>query len=570
MINLTKQKLENLLINEGLVDKQTFEVMYQEAERRKQNPADVFISKDIISKERFYDTLSRYLNVPQLDFHQTKIDENVLNIVPENIARQRKMIIFNRNEDGSYNVAMENPANLDTVKFLSVRLGAPIRIYLATEDDLNRGYTLYGQKRAEDYKQVIEESIQASLRSKAQGIEEAAQDLPIVAIVDNLLAYAISSRASDIHFEILSDVVLIRFRIDGILHEIIQMPKKIHPAVVARVKILSELRIDEHNKPQDGRFRHNLGSKLIDIRVSIVHTFYGEKVEMRLLDAAQKPLSLEELGMFGEVRKTVQNAIKTSYGMILVCGPTGSGKTTTLYSIMNILNQPKVNIVTVENPIEYDMRYVNQMQINPRAGITFANGLRSILRQDPDIIMVGEIRDAETAGISVQSALTGHLVLSSLHTNDAPTTIPRMIDMGVKRFLVAAVLNLVSAQRLVRQVCDDCKVPYEPKKAEIKAIKEQFELLGIPEKEMIIPKKFYKGEGCNSCNGLGYRGRIGIFEVMEINDRMRKFVNSEEFNLDGLRSMAKDEGMVTMFEDGLKKVEQGITTIEEIFRVIRE
>jgi type IV pilus assembly protein PilB len=570
MINLSKQKLRQILVGEGFTDENTFEAIYNDALRRKQNPADVFISRNVIVEDRFYDLLSQYLNVPQVDLHQSEIDENILNLLPENVARQRRVIVFGKNEDGSYNVAMENPADLDAINFLSIRLDHPVRAYLATESDLNRGYTMYGQKQTQDFKKIIEESIRDSLRSKAQGIEEAAEDIPIVAIVDNLLAYAISSRASDVHFEILEDIVLIRFRVDGILHEIVKMPRDIHPAVVARIKILSGLRIDEHSKPQDGRFRYNIGEKEVDVRVSVIPTFYGEKIVLRLLDAAQKPLSLKELGMFKETREIVKKAIETSYGMVLVCGPTGSGKTTSLYSIMNILNQPEVNIVTVEDPVEYDMRYVNQTQVNVAANLTFANGLRSILRQDPNIIMVGEIRDSETAGIAVQSALTGHLVLSSLHTNDAPTTVPRLVDMGVKRFLISAVLNLVSAQRLVRQICPHCKKEYQPEKNVVKSIREQLQQLEIPEDKIKIPKKFYKGEGCDACNGLGYRGRIGIFEVMEINDEMRKMINSEDFNLEDLQNIARKQGMVTMFEDGLKKIESGLTTVEEVFRVIRE
>jgi type IV pilus assembly protein PilB len=570
MINLSKQKLRQILVGEGFTDENTFEAIYNDALRRKQNPADVFISRNVIVEDRFYDLLSQYLNVPQVDLHQSEIDENILNLLPENVARQRRVIVFGKNEDGSYNVAMENPADLDAINFLSIRLDHPVRAYLATESDLNRGYTMYGQKQTQDFKKIIEESIRDSLRSKAQGIEEAAEDIPIVAIVDNLLAYAISSRASDVHFEILEDIVLIRFRVDGILHEIVKMPRDIHPAVVARIKILSGLRIDEHSKPQDGRFRYNIGEKEVDVRVSVIPTFYGEKIVLRLLDAAQKPLSLKELGMFKETREIVKKAIETSYGMVLVCGPTGSGKTTSLYSIMNILNQPEVNIVTVEDPVEYDMRYVNQTQVNVAANLTFANGLRSILRQDPNIIMVGEIRDSETAGIAVQSALTGHLVLSSLHTNDAPTTVPRLVDMGVKRFLISAVLNLVSAQRLVRQICPHCKKEYQPEKNVVKSIREQLQQLEIPEDKIKIPKKFYKGEGCDACNGLGYRGRIGIFEVMEINDEMRKMINSEDFSLEDLQNIARKQGMVTMFEDGLKKIESGLTTVEEVFRVIRE
>jgi type II secretory ATPase GspE/PulE/Tfp pilus assembly ATPase PilB-like protein len=391
-----------------------------------------------------------------------------------------------------------------------------------------------------------------------------------VAIVDNLLEYALSSRASDIHFEALDDAILVRFRIDGVLEEIIRMPKDIHPAITARMKILSGLRVDEHTHPQDGRFRHKIGDALMDIRVSIIPTFYGEKVEMRLLNAAQKPISLNELGLFDETIKLVEDGVKKTYGMVLVCGPTGSGKTTTLYSIMNILNRSEVNIVTIEDPIEYDMRYVNQTQVNVAAGITFATGLRSILRQDPNIIMVGEVRDAETANIAVQSALTGHLVLSSIHTNDAPTAVPRLIDMNVPPFLVSAVLNVVCAQRLARRIHNDCIESYTPDAETMKAIQLEFQSAEVNPNIVKIPKVLYRGRGCPACNNSGFLGRVGIFEAMNVTEGVRKLIMSPDFSLDALRKMARAEGMTTMLEDGLKKVELGITTLEEVLRVIRE
>ena len=320
---------------------------------------------------------------------------------------------------------------------------------------MDKGFALYGKRQSEDYRQLIERSVSDSLKLGKKG-EDAAADAPIVGIVDNTIAYAVSLRASDIHMEIFDDGILIRYRIDGILHEIMKVSKVVHSAIVARIKLLSGLKIDEHYKPQDGRFRYKIGSNLLDIRVAIMPTFHGEKVEMRLLTAAQRPLSLQEIGMLDDTVALLTENIRKSYGMVLVCGPTGSGKTTTLYSALNILNQPEVNIVTVEDPIEYNIKYINQTQINPAAGITFANGLRAILRQDPNIVLVGEIRDSETASIAVQAALTGHLVLSSLHTNDAPTAIPRLIDMDVPAFLSAAVLNAVIAQRLVRKICLEC------------------------------------------------------------------------------------------------------------------
>ena len=570
MINLSTERLKKILTTAGIIDEKMFNTIVDEAIRRKQNPIDIIISRGIINEDYFYLLLAKAFNVERVDLGTTVIDEQVLQVISEDIARSRRVVIFGRNQDGSYNVAMENPTDLETTNFLTLRLGAPVRPFLVSDDDLNRGYTLYGQKQAQDFKQLIEQSIKESLRSKARGAEEAAKDVPIVALVDNLLAYAISSRASDVHFEILDDAVLIRFRIDGILHEILRMSPQVHSSVIARLKILSGLRIDEHTKPQDGRFRYKVGGKLIDIRVSIIPTFYGEKVELRLLDAAQKPLALEELGMFENTAKRIRDAIGKSYGMVLMCGPTGSGKTTTLYSIMNILNRPEVNIVTIENPIEYDMRYVNQIQVNEIAGITFSNGLRSILRQDPNIIMVGEIRDSDTAGISVQAALTGHLVLSSLHTNDAPTAIPRLMDMGIQPFLVSAVLNAISSQRLVRHVHVDCIESYTPEKAVYETINEQLMELDVDPKAVKLPKTFYRGKGCDACNHTGYVGRIGIFEVMEVTESIRQLIISPNFNLDTLQHLARKEGMVSMFEDGLRKVELGMTTVDELFRVVRE
>lgn len=571
MINLPPQRLKNMLVKAGVIEEGVFDAILKETERNKQNLANVLISGGFVNKDYFYSLLAQELNVEKVSLENTPIDKNILHLLPEETARLKRVIVFGKDENGAYKVAMENPADLETIDFLSLRLNGKIKPYLATEEDLNRGFVLYQEKITQDFKKVIEDSVKESLRSKALGgdIKEFASELPIVAIVDNLISYAVSSRASDIHFEIFEDGILIRFRIDGILHEILRIPKEIHPAIVARIKILASLRVDEHTHPQDGRFRYRVGSEQIDIRVSVIPTFYGEKVELRLLPSSQKPLSFRELGMFEDTSKIVSEAISKSYGMFLVCGPTGSGKTTTLYSILNILNKPEVNIVTIEDPIEYDIRYVNQTQVNPAAGITFASGLRSILRQDPNIIMVGEIRDGETADIAVQAALTGHLVLASLHTNDSPTAIPRLVDMGVPPFLVSAVLNAVLSQRLVRKVHLNCIESYLPSKEEIESIKNQIKEMGFGT-EIKIPKIFYRGKGCAGCNYTGYSGRMAIFEVLDVSEKIRSLILSKDFNLDNVRKLAKEEGMVTMFEDGLRKVELGLTTIEEVFRVMRE
>ncbi len=571
MINLPPEKLKEILTSAGITTPEIFARILDEARRKQQNVIDVLISQGIVNKEYLLILIAQNLNVERVNLGVVKVDATFLNLIPEDVARRRKIIVFGREADGRYKVAMDDPTDLETIDYLNLKLGGQIKPYLATEEDLDRGFVLYGEKITQDFQQVIEQSVRESLRSKARGdAEKEAQDLPIVAIVDNLLSYAISSRASDAHFEVLDDVVLVRFRIDGVLHEIIRMPKEIEAAIVARIKILSNLRVDEHTHPQDGRFRHKVGGMVVDIRVSIIPTFYGEKIVMRLLTAAQKPLSLADLGLYEADIKTLENAIKKTYGMVLAAGPTGSGKTTTLYSLLNMMNKPDVNIVTIEDPIEYDMRYVNQMQVNAAAGITFAAGLRSILRQDPNIVMVGEIRDAETANISVQAALTGHVVLSSLHTNDAPTAVPRFIDMGVPPFLVSAVLNTVVAQRLVRKIHMECIESYAPPTALLEAVRHELELSGITDGGVKIPKTFYRGRGCAACGHTGFLGRLGIYEVLDVTEEVRKLIISPDFNLDTLRHLARSEGMTTMFEDGLRKVERGVTTIEEVLRVIRE
>ncbi len=564
------QQLKKRLTEENLIAPERFDAFLMEAERKNQDLLDILVSEKIVNQDYLYGILSEILGVELAALGARQMDEEALRLLPEEIARQRQVIVFGKEPDGTLDAAMLDPGDLETIEFLKTRLQAKIRPFLATADDLNRGFSVYGLRSTTDFKRIMEENVQASLRSQTKSAEEAAADLPIVAIVDNIMSYALAMRASDIHLEILEDATLIRYRIDGILYEIIRIPRSVHNALVARIKILSGLKLDEHFKPQDGRFRHQIGSQITDVRVAVMPTYYGEKIEMRLLEATQKPLSLEELGMLAETRKPVEENLKKAYGMLLVCGPTGSGKTTTLYALMNILNRPNVNIVTVEDPIEYNMRYANQTQINPQAGITFASGLRAILRQDPNIIMVGEIRDKETAGIAVQAALTGHLLLSSLHTNDAPTAIPRLFDLGVPPFLAASVLNAILAQRLVRRICPTCVYSYDADESVVKIIKEQFADLGVPTEEQKLPKIFFQGKGCSVCGNTGYRGRLGIFEVVDVADTIKKLIVAPKFDLGDLRRESRRAGGRTMFEDGLNKVQLGLTTIEEVLRVIRE
>ena len=563
-------QLKHRLVSENLIAEDVFDSLLAESERKNQNLLDLLISAKVANASYLYQILAEALGVEIANLGSRTIDEEALRLLPEDIARQREVILFGRESDGSVSAAMLDPSDLATVEFLNQRLGLKVNPYLATPDDLNRGFSIYGSRSTTDFQKIIEENVQASLRSQTKTAEEAAADLPVVAIVDNILSYASSLRASDIHLEVMEDVTIARYRIDGILYEMIRVPKSVHNALVARVKILAGLKIDEHYKPQDGRFRYQVVNQIVDVRVSVMPTYHGEKVEMRLLEATQKPLSLEELGMLGATAKAVEENLRKTYGMIVICGPTGSGKTTTLYAIMNILNRPNVNIVSVEDPIEYNMRYVNQTQINPQAGITFATGLRALLRQDPNIIMVGEIRDKETAGIAVQAALTGHLLLSSLHTNDAPTAVPRLFDLDVPPFLVGSVLNVVIAQRLARRICQSCLYSYDPGPEVAGIITRQFRDLNLPEESWGVPKVFFRGKGCGVCNMSGYRGRMAIFEVLEITDIIKKIIIEPNFSLEGLKKQARQQGSKSMFEDGLAKVQLGLTTIEEVLRVIRE
>jgi len=514
MFKISPEKLKELLVKDGIIKPEVFDDAMSEAVRLEADVSDILISQNIVPKKYIEQVISSYFGALPANLDTAAIDMAALKLLPEALARQRRVVLFRTEQDGRIAAAMEDPGDLATKQFIERYLKKEIKIYFASGEDLNKGFLLYSRATAASFKTIIEQNISASVRSGIKD-EEAAAEVPIVAIVDNLLQYAMALRASDVHLEIFDGFVLVRYRIDGILHEIMRIPMQVHSSIIARIKLLGGLKIDEHSKPQDGRFRHKIGQDMVDVRVSIIPTFYGEKVVMRLLSASARPLSFTELGMSQDTKTTLIDNIRKTFGMVLVCGPTGSGKTTTLYSVLNILNRPEVNIVTVEDPIEYDIKYVNQTQVNPLAGITFAAGLRSILRQDPNIIMVGEIRDEETAEISVQSALTGHLVLSTLHTNDAPTAVPRLIDMGVEPFMISAILNAVLSQRLVRKIHLECIESYEPDEQTIDIIKSQLKELNIPDNEIEqkIPRRLYRGKGCTADNNTGYQGRVGIYEL---------------------------------------------------------
>ncbi|MGB9726726.1 MAG: GspE/PulE family protein [Minisyncoccia bacterium] len=563
------EQLKKLLLENGLLTEVDFESALKESQRTEKNIVDILVSRGFLTRDYYADLLANYLRVERVKLVGRTIPKEILNIIPEDISRTKNAVAFEK-LDNSLKVAMLDPVNLETINFLEKYTGYFIKPYLTLEDDLQSAFSQYGAVASQDFQKTIQESIRASLKLRGLEAEKAATEFPIVSLIDNLISYAASLNASDIHIEILADEVLIRFRIDGVLREILRLAKEIHSAVVARIKILAGLQIDEHNKPQDGRFKYKYADTVFDIRVAIIPTMYGEKLEMRLLTGSVKPMSFQELGMLEDTIKIVENNITKTHGMILVTGPTGSGKTTTLYAILNKLNRPEVNIITLEDPIEYELKYVNQIQVNPKAGIDFANGLRAILRQDPNIIMVGEIRDNETAEIAVHAALTGHLVLSTLHTNDAPTAIPRLIDMNIPPFLVSATVNMIIAQRLVRKICKECIESYEVPNSVYEAVNQQLKTTKGKFAPVFKPKMLYRGKGCKSCGYTGFRGRLAIYEAFDVNEKVREYIQKPDFSIDGLRNLAFSFGMKTMFEEGLSKAELGLTTIEEVMRVIKE
>ncbi len=573
MVRIPLENLKRMLVESGLVKEADFESSQREAQRSGNDIADVLVSRGFITGDYWYQLLSGYYHAPLANLTGEELSTETFNIIPEDVARQRQAVVFGKNNE-RLKVAIADPGDLETIKFLEGYTQRPLDLYLATERDLQYSFSRYRKEILENFQRSIEEQMRFINRSHlGQGgdLAKAATEVPIVAIVDNLVSYAAALNSTDVHIEILADALLVRFRIDGILREVARLAPEIQPALVARIKILSGMQIDEHAKAQDGRFKYKHGDEVFDIRVAIMPTFYGEKVTMRLLLAGLKPLSFTDLGMTQEQAQIVERNIKKTFGMILSTGPTSSGKTTTQYSILSYLNKPEVNIVTIEDPIEYELRYVNQTQVNPKAGITFADGLRAFLRHDPNIIMVGEIRDGETAEIATNAALTGHLVLSTLHTNDAPTAIPRLIEMGVPAFLVSATLNLVMAQRLVQKICTDCIESYPPDPRMRDAIVQQLKVLAPEHADAFqLPPALFRGKGCKTCNWRGYRGRLAIFEILDVDSDMRSLIASKDFTLEEFRKLEHAKGIKTMFEDGLDKAMLGLTTVEEVLRVIRE
>jgi len=568
------EKLKELLIDSGMISEKSFESAKAEAFRSGQSITNVLIGREDITEDYLLELLAPYFGVAIINLKKVVIPAETLAILPENYAKTKGAVIFEFNSETKIaKIAMLNPLDLETISFIQAKYDLWLEVYLVSSVSLSFVFKQYRKTIGTNFNQIIEESIKQSISLSGEtDMMRMAEAIPIVSILDSVLENAVVMNASDIHFEPLPKKLLVRYRVDGVMQEILSLPKDISPILIARVKILAGMQIDEHRIPQDGRFHFTLeeGSK-VDIRVNIMPVLNGEKVEMRLLKSSAKPLSLVDLGVNEQLESVILEEIKKPHGMILVTGPTGHGKTTTLYSILHILNTPKVNITTIEDPIEYEVSSINQTQVNTKAGITFANGLRALLRQNPDIIMIGEIRDNETADIAVHSALTGHLVLSSLHTNDAPSAVPRLLDMGTMPFLLSSTLNLVIAQRLVRKICTSCVESYKLPVSVKASINKQLEFAGLSAKERtkLVPKEAYHGKGCKVCDGSGFAGQIGIFEIMVVNDKIRSLI-TESLSANKIRKAALDEGMISMFEDGLEKVQRGLTTIDEILRVTSE
>lgn len=555
--------LGETLTDFGLLNEEQLRLAQERSRLEDTTLRDAVLWFNFLSDEELGKVVADYFRVPYVNLFQKEITDETLRMIPEVVAKSQRVIVFSQDADGLH-VALADPRNIEILEFLKRKTGLSIIKYYATERDVTEALHRYKKGVTQAFDDILRESIE-----EAKGSVSKETDPPIIRIVDALIQYAYQNKASDIHQEPRDHDALVRFRIDGALHDIVKIPLELHPQIVSRIKILSSLRTDEHQTPQDGKLQVIVDTDQVDIRVSIIPITNGEKLVLRLLSERSRQFSLGNLGLDGVSLEKVQAAYHKPYGMILVTGPTGSGKTTTLYSILKLLNHRDVNIVTIEDPVEYDVEGVNQIQVNSDANLTFATGLRSILRQDPNIILVGEIRDDETAGIATNLSMTGHLVLSTLHTNNAATTIPRLIDMHIEPFLIASTVNVVVAQRLVRKIHQVCRVSEEipiadvAKSVGVETIEKKFG------KDIRATLRLYRGKGCEACHGTGYQGRIGLFEVMVFNDTLRDAITRQE-NSSVIEALAQENGMQTMLEDGLSKMQQGLTTLEEVIRVSKE
>lgn len=592
-MRVSDQTIESILKQGGVVDEPQLADLKLIAERSKQTLQETAIEQKVISEEDLTKLIGDYIGVPFVRIEPKDIPEDILKRIPEHIARQYNVVLFEKNEDDSLSLAMEDPDDVQALNFIQKEIGYNTKVFLATKSNILDCLENYRGNINAELDEVI--AVQKDVSAEDQNVsqDDFAENSPIAQTVNLLLEYAIKSNASDIHIEPREDYVQVRYRIDGVLKEVNKLPRNVHGALVSRIKILSNLKIDERRVPQDGRFKIKVSGKQYALRVSTLPIADGEKVVMRILDESNQAVKLDQLGYWGLSLATVKDAMAQPNGMILVTGPTGSGKSTSLFSVLSELNTPDVNISTIEDPVEYKIPGVNQTQTNAKAGMTFASGLRALLRQDPNIIMVGEIRDGETANLGVQAALTGHLVFSTLHTNNAATCLPRLLDMGIEPFLIASTVKAVIGQRLVRRLCMNCRQEYTPNEEEIKYITEMFKINTESIKKIHnLEEQAFEDkiggdtpmgstdsgierlwrpnpEGCDECGHNGFKGRVGIYEVLGISIPIQKMITANATSND-IQDQAISEGMVTMQMDGLIKSLRGITTVDEVLRATRE
>ena len=593
-MRVSDETVEKLLKQGGIVNDSQLDELKTLAKRSKQSLQETVIDQKVVSDEKLTKMIGELIDVPFVRIEPKDILDDVLKKIPEHIARQYNVVLFAINDDGSLSLAMEDPDDVQALNFIQKEIGYNTKVFLATKSNILDCLENYRGDMNDELDEVISVQKDASAEDQNVSQDDFAENSPIAQTVNLLLEYAIKSNASDIHIEPREDYVQVRYRIDGVLKEVNKLPRNVHGALVSRIKILSNLKIDERRVPQDGRFKIKVSGKQYALRVSTLPIADGEKVVMRILDESNQAISLDKLGYWGLSLATVKDAMAQPNGMILVTGPTGSGKSTSLFSVLSELNTPDVNISTIEDPVEYKIPGVNQTQTNAKAGMTFASGLRALLRQDPNIIMVGEIRDGETANLGVQAALTGHLVFSTLHTNNAATCLPRLLDMGIEPFLIASTVKAVVGQRLVRRLCMNCREQYVPTPDEINEIVSLFNLrpdqtfAHIHDLELQAIEQKVGGDtpagtdettirtlwrahpgGCDECGHVGFKGRVGIYEVLGMSRAIQKMITSDATS-NQIQDQAIEEGMITMQSDGLVKTLRGNTTLDEVLRVTRE
>lgn len=587
--------LINLLVRSKVATKKQLDSLAEDASRSNIDLQEQVLKEKIVDEPTLTKLFADYAGFNFIDISPEDIQPEALTKLPERIARQYNVVVFRVDERGTIHFAMDDPDDVQAVNFIEKELGTDAQLYVATRTNIINCLELYRSDVDKELDDVID--VQRDDGAATQEVSEAdvAEDSPIAKTVYLLLEYAIRSKASDIHIEPRENYVQVRYRIDGVLKEVNQLPRNVLAALVSRVKILSNLKIDERRVPQDGRFKIKVAAKQYALRVSTLPVADGEKIVLRILDESNKTITLKELGYWGHSLEVITKAMTEPNGMVLITGPTGSGKSTSLFSILSGLNRPEVNISTIEDPVEYKIPGVNQTQTNAKAGMTFASGLRALLRQDPNIIMVGEIRDGETANLGVQAALTGHLVFSTLHTNNAATCLPRLLDMGIEPFLIASTVKAVVGQRLVRRLCMNCRISYKPTQEQSDEFLKLFNLrngqkpshvhelelqaieqdigkevpAGSAENGAIVQLWKANAEGCNECHKSGYSGRVGIYEVLGNTVEVQKLITANATSND-IQLQAIADGMVTMQSDGLIKALRGKTSLEEVLRVTRE